>query len=107
MEAWPRPIHHDDFNFTVAATNVGTSGNSAIPARLLRTNFHQAPGLQLALESPCVSPGFSATRSRVSRHTRARDETIWGFDSGRRHAPLLAGGQYRQRICDVPGALVC
>ena len=35
VEARPRPIHHNDFNFAMAATDVGTSSDSAISARLL------------------------------------------------------------------------
>jgi uncharacterized protein YfaS (alpha-2-macroglobulin family) len=35
VETRPRPIHHNDFNFAVAATDVGASGDSGISARLL------------------------------------------------------------------------
>ena len=82
VEARPRPFHHNDFNFAVAATDVGTSGDSGISARLLRTNFDQAAGIQFARERSRLPAGFSATRCRISRHARARHETVCRLGPG-------------------------
>ena len=106
LETRPRPFHHNDFNFALAATDVRTSGDSGISTRLLRTNFDQAAGVQFARERSRLLAGFSATRCRISRHARARDETVRRLGPRGRHAPLLARRQYRQRFCHMPGALV-
>ena len=90
----------------MAAGNLGSARDSRVSARLFRTNLNEAFRLQFAGKSAGLFARSSGTRRRISRHARARDETVRRFAAERRDASLLARRRHRERFCHLPGVMV-